>query len=106
MSPPAPERPPSRFLRYQFDSASQLRRHCSLVAGRVLLFFPEPRPALPERSRELIELCFTHSEQQLALPALVHAREFGPVPGTWLEMRALSAVAGLQSALVAPRRGQ
>src|SRR5437879_12294508 len=32
-----PSRTPGRFLRYQFDSAAQLRRHCRLVEGRVLL---------------------------------------------------------------------
>jgi hypothetical protein len=94
----------SRYLRYQFDSASQLRRHCRLVEGRVLLFFPQPRPALPERTRTLLELCFSHSEQQVALPAQVHGRELSGNAGIWLEMRALSVVAGLQSALIAPRR--
>lgn len=98
-----PERPPGRFLRYRFDTAAQLRRHCRLVDGRVLLFFPDPRPSLPERARALIELCFTGSAQQVAIPALVHSRGFD---GVWLEMRALSVVAGLQSALIAPRRLQ
>jgi hypothetical protein len=95
----------NRFLRYQFDSAAQLRRHCRLVDGRVLLFFPERKPELPERTRTLLEICFSHSDQQVALPAMVHARElFGAAAGIWLEMRALSVVAGLHSALVAPRR--
>lgn len=100
-----PVRPPSRFLRYQFDSAAQLRRHCRLVDGRVLLFFPVG-PALPPRSRALIELCFSHSAQQVSLAAVVHSRELEGVPGTWLEMRALSVVAGLQSAVIYPRRQQ
>jgi hypothetical protein len=104
--PAHPTRPAGHFLRYRFDSASQLRRHCRLVDGRVLLFFPEPRPLLPERARALIELCFATSEQQVALPALVHSRSFDGMPGTWLEMRALSVVAGLQSAVVTPRRRQ
>src|SRR5205807_3160286 len=52
-----PSRPQGRFLRYQFDSAAQLRRHCQLVEGRVLLFFPEARPVLGEHTRALIELC-------------------------------------------------
>ena len=101
-----PERSAGRFFRYQFDNAAQLRRHCRLVSGRVLLFFPEPRPALAERSRALIELCFSTSGQQVSIATMVHSRSFEGAPGTWLEMRALSVVAGLQSAVVAPRRAQ
>ena len=101
-----PSRPQGRFLRYQFDSAAQLRRHCNLVEGRVLLFFPEPRPVLGERTRALIELCLANSDQQVALPAMVHSRSFDAAPGTWLELRALSVVAGLQSAVVSPKRQQ
>jgi len=101
-----PSRPQGRFLRYQFDSAAQLRRHCNLVEGRVLLFFPEPRPVLGERTRALIELCVANSDQQAALPAMVHSRSFDAAPGTWLELRALSVVAGLQSAVVSPKRRQ
>ncbi|MFN2549841.1 MAG: PilZ domain-containing protein [Myxococcales bacterium] len=101
-----PPRPPGRFLRYQFDSAAQLRRHCRLVDGRVLLFFPEPRPSLGERARVLIELCVANSDQQVALPAMVHSRAWDAPPGIWLELRALSVVAGLQSAIIAPRRKQ
>ena len=104
--PARPTRPSGHFLRYRFDSPSQLRRHCRLVEGRVLLFFPEPRPVLPERARALIEICFTGSEQQVALPAIVHSRSAGGIRGTWLEMRALSVVAGLQGAVVSPRRTQ
>lgn len=95
----------SRFLRYQFDSPAQLRRHSRLLDGRVLLFFPEQRPRLPERTRTLLEICFSRSSQQVALPAMVYARDlYGATPGMWLELRALSIVAGLQAALVAPRR--
>ncbi len=99
-----PTRLPGRFFRYQFDNAAQLRRHCRLVDGRVLLFFPEERPALAPGSRALIELCLSGSEQQVALPALVRSRELYRKPGTWLELRALSVVAGLQSAVAEPRR--
>jgi hypothetical protein len=101
MSPSPAE---SRYLRYQFDNAAQLRRHCRLVDGRVIIFFPQPRPVLAERMRALLEICFSGSEQQVALPALVHARELSGTPGLWLELRALSVVAGLQSALASPRR--
>lgn len=99
-----PLRTPGRFFRYQFDNAAQLRRHCRLVDGRVLLFFPEERPALAPGSRALIELCISGSEQQVALPAIVHSRELYRRPGTWLELRALAVVAGLQSAVAEPRR--
>jgi len=95
-----------RYLRYQFDTAAQLRRHCQLVDGRVLIFFPDREPDLIPGSRALIELCFSGSEQQVALPARVRSRELHGVPGHWLELRALSVVAGLQSAVGAPRRLQ
>ena len=72
----------------------------------MLLFFPEPRPSFGERSRVLVELYMANSDQQVALPAVVHSRMFEGTPGTWLELRALSVVAGLQSAVVAPRRQQ
>src|SRR5262249_39940556 len=97
---------PGRFFRYQFDSAAQIRRHCLLVDDRVLLFFPEPRPSFGERSRVLLELCVSPSDQQVALPAQVRSRAFNGNPRTWLQLRALSVVAGLQSAVVAPRRQQ
>lgn len=72
----------------------------------MLLFFPEPRPSLGDRTRVLIELCMANSDQQVALPGSVHSRTFDGLPGMWIELRALSVVAGLQSALVAPRRTQ
>ena len=94
---------PLRFLRYQFDSAAQLRRHCTLVHGRVLLFFPDTWPMLPARARALVELCFAHSTQQASVPAVIHSVVPG---GAWLELRALSAVAGLHLAAAAPQRAQ
>jgi hypothetical protein len=93
-------------LRYQFDSASQVRRHCRLMDGHALLFFPDDRPALVPGSRGLIELCFSNSGQQVALPAVVNSREADGVSGIWLELRALSVIAGLQSAIASPRRQQ
>src|SRR6185503_11483910 len=47
--------PRGNYLRYQFDTAAQVLRHCRLVDGRVLLFFPDPYPRLAVRSRVLIE---------------------------------------------------
>src|SRR3954470_19543808 len=87
--------PRGRYLRYQFDNAAQLRRHCKLVDGRVLLFFPDPNPDLITGSRVLIELCFSRSDQQVALPARVRSRETHGAAGHWLELRALSIVMGL-----------
>ena len=101
-----PPTPRGRFLRYRFDTATQLRRHCRLVDGRVLLFFPDEHPDLLPGSRALIELCFSNSEQQVALPARVRSREVRRVTGHWLELRALSIVAGLQSAVGSPHRHQ
>lgn len=103
MAIPLPRHALRHYLRYAFDSAAQLRRHCRLVDGRVLLFFPEDPPVLAARGRVLIELCFTGSDQQAAVPALVHSRTPG---GAWLEMRALSVIAGLQSAVRCARRTQ
>ena len=100
-----PASPSIRFLRYQFDSAAQLRRHCRLIDGRVFLFFPDARPTPAPRSRALLEICFTGSTQQVALPAVVHSHELEGIPGAWLELRALSLVAGLQSAISLPKRG-
>lgn len=96
---------PVRFLRYQFDSAAQLRRHCRLVEGRVFLFFPDARPTPAPRCRALLEICFTGSSQQVSLPAVVHSHELEAASGSWLELRALSVVAGLQSAIALPKRG-
>ena len=106
MATAPPARPPGRFLRYEFHSAAQLRRHCRLVDGRVLLFFPDAHPALGPRSRVLLEICFALSGQQISLPGMVYGRELHGDAGTWLELRALSVVAGLQPALAGPRRAQ
>jgi hypothetical protein len=101
-----PIRSPGRFLRYQFDSAAQLRRHCRPMEGHVLLFFPDESPALVPGSRGLIELCFSTSGQQVSLPAVVNSREANRVSGIWLELRALSVIASLPSAIASPRRQQ
>jgi hypothetical protein len=93
------------YLRYQFDSAAQVLRHCRLVNGRVLLFFPDCRPPLAVHARALIELSLTGAGQQVALPAQVQAFERGPPAGEWLAMRALGIVAGLHL-VGAPRRKQ
>ncbi len=106
MATSLPNPPRGRYLRYRFDTPAQLRRHCQLVDGRVLIFFPDRQPDLIPGSRAMIELCFSGSEQQVALPSRVRSRELRPVPGHWLELRALSVVAGLQSAVGAPRRQQ
>jgi len=76
-------------------------RHCRLIDGRVLLFFPDPYPVLPVRARVLIELTLA-SGQSTSLPAQVAAHE--QRSGTWLAMRALGIVTGLQVAASAPRR--
>src|SRR3954470_21310767 len=89
--------PRGRYLRYQFDNAAQLRRHCELVDGRVLLFFPDAAADLVPGSRILIELCFSRSAQQVSLPARGRSGETQEARGHWLELRALSTVAGLQS---------
>lgn len=108
MRPPRPAGPSFRFFRYQFDTAAQLRRHCRLIDGRVLLFFPFPddEPTPSPRSRALIEICFVGSGQQTSLSAVVHPHEGTGVCGSWLELRALSVVAGLQSAIAMPKRWQ
>lgn len=106
MATAIPILPRGRYLRYQFDNAAQLRRHCKLVDGRVLLFFPHTGIGLTPGSRALIELCFSRSEQQVALPARVRSKELRGRQGHWLELRALSAVAGLQSAVGSPHRHQ
>ena len=92
------------YLRYQFDTAAQVLRHCRLVDGHVLLFFPDPFPLLAVKSRALIELSLAGSGQQVALPAQVHALENGAWPGTWLAIRALGIVAGLHQVGLVPRR--
>ncbi len=97
--------PSTRFLRYQFGSAAQLRRHCRLIDGRVLLFFPDAQPTPAPRSRALLEICFSGSTQQVALPAVVHSHELEGTAGAWLELRTISVVAGLQSAISLPKRG-
>src|SRR5207248_9487613 len=81
------ERFSGRYLRYQFDNAAQILRHCRLVEGAVLLFFPDPAATLPIRARALMELCLTASDQQVAIPAQVHSPE---KRGSWLAIRALS----------------
>lgn len=106
MHPPRPAGPPLRFLSYQFDNVAQLRRHCRLIDGRGFLFFPETRPPLVSRSRAFIEICFSGSRQQTSLPATVHSHEAGDASGSWLELRAPGVLAGLQSAMAAPKRGQ
>ena len=100
--PPEPIR--GNYLRYQFDSAAQVLRHCRLVDGRVLLFFPDPFLLLAVHARALIELSLAGTGQQVALPAQVHALENGESPGAWLAMRALGIVAGLRLMEEAPRR--
>jgi len=98
------EPPRGHYLRYQFDTAAQALRHCRLIDGQVLLFFPDPFPPFPVRSRALLELSLAGSGQQVALPAVVHALDLSATPGTWLAMRALGLVAGLQLMATAPRR--
>ena len=98
MGPLPPSSAAIRFLRYQFDNAAQLRRHCRQIDGRVFLFFPDAQPTPLPRSRALIEICFTGSTQQVALPAVVHSHELEGTSGAWLELRAHSMVAGLQAA--------
>ena len=97
------ERFSGRYLRYQFDNAAQILRHCRLVEGAVLLFFPDPAAALPIRARALMELCLTASDQPVAISAQVHSPE---KRGSWLAIRALSVVAGLHAASSAPRRSE
>lgn len=93
--------PRGNYLRYEFDNAAQVLRHCRLVDGRVLLFFPDPYPVLPVRARVLIELSLS-SGQSISLPAQVAAHD--QRLGTWLAMRALGIVTGLQVAASTPRR--
>jgi hypothetical protein len=95
--------PRGNYLRYQFDTAAQVLRHCRLVDGRVLLFFPDPYPRLAVRSRALIEISLA-AGQQISLPAQVTARDENAGGGTWLAMRALAIVTGLQVAAITPRR--
>ena len=105
MRPLPPSSDAKRFLRYQFDNAAQLRRHCRQADGRVFLFFPDAQPTPLPRSRALIEICFTSSSQQVSLPAVVHSHELEGTPGAWLDLRALGVVSGMQSAISVPKRG-
>ena len=70
----------------------------------MFLFFPDDLPALGQRSQALLEICFTGSLQQTSLPAVVRSHEFDTASGSWLELRSLGVVAGLQSAIVVPKR--
>src|SRR5438874_7524046 len=69
-------------LRHRFDDVEQLRRHLHEVDGGTLLFFRDPRLALPDGANALVELAFESSEQTRVLRASVLARAEGQ--GVWL----------------------
>jgi PilZ domain len=70
------------LLRHRFDDVEQLRRHLHEVDGGTLLFFRDPRLAVPAGTNALVELAFESSEQTRVLRASVLAR--AEDQGVWL----------------------
>ena len=70
-------------LRYIFENPDQVARHLHAVAGRTLLFFPDPHPVVKGGERVHLELELPG--QQMPVRGAVRCCVAGLRPGAWIE---------------------
>ena len=92
------------LLRHRFDDVEQLRRHLHVVDGGTLLFYRDPKIAVPSGAPVLLEVAFESSEQTRALRATVLARAEGQ--GVWLAVPNTRFARDVHERGLSPRKGR